>query len=118
MNELWFRLRDSLAEDEYVLLAESGEGDFAGAVVSAPVPDGSFLSVQLSLLGVYPEFRGMGIGKELLNRTIAHWISRGYRWLVFTCPVIPDPFRPVLARSGFVNQGLFPVLDLSDIRYH
>lgn len=118
INEVWFRIRDSLAEAEFVVVAESSEGDVAGLAVSSPLPDGSFLSVQLSVIGVYPEFRGMGVGKELLARVVRFWADKGYRWLLFTCPVVPDVFRPALVRAGFVDQGLIPVLDLSDIRYH
>lgn len=118
VNDLWFRIRGAGNGEECVLTAESADGDIAGAAVSSPVPDGSFFSAQITVLGVYPEFRGMGIGKELLARTVAYWSEKGYRWLLFTCPVIPKMFQPVLHRAGFTEQGLFQVLDLSDMHYH
>lgn len=118
IDELRARLSNADAENECVFVAESAEGELVGAAVSAPLPAGSFLTVQLSSIAVYPEYRGLGIGKELLERTIGWWADRGYRWMLFAAPVVPRSFLPVLERSGFTGKGHVSVLDLADTQYH
>ena len=118
VEELALRARGDAVEDERVFIAETTEGEIVGATVSAPIPEDSFLTAQLSVIAVYPEFRGLGLGKELLSRTIAYWRSRGYRWLLFTSPTVPRAFLPALHRAGFVERGHVSVLDLAGIHCH
>ncbi|HOC30157.1 MAG TPA: GNAT family N-acetyltransferase, partial [Treponemataceae bacterium] len=84
-----------------------------GAALSSPFPADSFLTAQLSLVYVFPEFRGMGIGKELLERTVRLWSDKGYRWLLCASPLVPSTFAPVLHRAGFEEKGHLSVLDLA-----
>lgn len=122
IEELWIRLNGfaetETEENSYILIAESPKGEIIGVAVSTPIPVGSFLSAQLLKIVVYPEFRGLGIGKELLSRTIVYWTEKKYRWLLFTTPVYPIAFDPVLLRSGFIKKGQISVLDLSGSAYH
>jgi GNAT superfamily N-acetyltransferase len=113
VEELTARVRGADDGSEYRVVAENSEGDIVAMAESMPLPSGSFLSAQLSLIVVYPEFRGLGIGKELLSRTIDHWVSRGYRWLLVANPITPSEFFPVLRRSGFVTNGHASVMDLA-----
>lgn len=113
VEELAARVRGIDDGNEYRVVAENSEGEIVAMAESVPLPPGSFLSAQLSIIAVYPEFRGLGIGKELLSRSIEHWISRGYRWLLFASPVTPSEFFPVLQRSGFVTKGHVSVMDLA-----
>lgn len=113
VEELTARVRGADDGSEYRVVAENSEGDIVAMAESMPLPSGSFLSAQLSLIVVYPEFRGLGIGKELLSRSIDHWVSRGYRWLLVANPVTPSEFFPVLRRSGFVTDGHVSVMDLA-----
>ncbi len=115
ISDLWDRIRFDDPDSngvECVFVAESGEGDIVGCAISSPLPSNSVLSVHLTVISVYPEFRGLGIGKELLARTIDYWSKKGYRWLLFTSPVVPQVFFPVLHRAGFVEKGHVSVLDL------
>lgn len=118
-HELWHRIAGFRGVDgECVMVAESMEGDIVGAAVSIPIPEGGLRVSQLVAIAVYPEFRGLGIGKELLSRTIGHWTQRGFRWLLFSAPFMPDIFVPVLRRSGFIDKGHVSVLDLSGSACH
>ncbi len=110
---LWQRLVDDGGEGEAVLAAETAEGEIVGAALSSPFPADSFLTAQLSLVYVFPEFRGMGIGKELLERTVRLWSDKGYRWLLCASPLVPSTFAPVLHRAGFEEKGHLSVLDLA-----
>ncbi|HNY17854.1 MAG TPA: UPF0158 family protein [Treponemataceae bacterium] len=115
VEELSYRVRgDGECDDlERAIVAESADGDIVGTAVSAPIPEDSFLTAQLTVIAVYPEFRGLGIGKELLSRTVEYWRSRGYRWLLFTSPTVPEAFLPALHRAGFTERGHVSVLDLA-----
>jgi len=118
-HELWSRLAGLRGgSGECVIVAEGMEGDIVGVAVSAPIPDGGVRVSQLVAVAVYPEFRGLGIGKELLSRTIGHWARGGFRWLLFSAPFMPEIFFPVLHRSGFIEKGHVSVLDLSGIVCH
>lgn len=98
---------------ETVFVAESADGDLAGIAVSRSLPSGSLLSAQLSVIGVYAEFRGLGVAKELVLRTVSHWAGKGCRWLVFASPLVPPSFMTSLARLGFSDRGHVSVLDLT-----
>jgi GNAT superfamily N-acetyltransferase len=99
---------------ECAIVADSPEGELVGAAFSVPIPEDSFLSAQITMIGVFPEYRGLGIGKELLAKTVEHWTDKGYRWLLFSSPVLPPEFDRVLHRVGFSPSGQISVLDLSD----
>jgi len=111
--ELDSAVRGELEGDETIIVAESADGELAGVAVSRSLPRDNLLAAQLSAIGVYPEFRGLGLGKELLSRTIETWTSRGCRWLVLAAPVVPAEFMQSLVRAGFVNRGHVSALDLS-----
>jgi GNAT superfamily N-acetyltransferase len=113
IDELFARIRGDAGESEYCVVAENTEGEIVGAALSVPLPEESFLTVQLTIVAVYPEFRGLGIGKELLSRTIGYWTEKGYRWLLFTSPIVPPEFFPALQRAGFTGKGHVSVLDLA-----
>lgn len=102
----------------FVLAVESMEGDVVAFASSSAYPISSARVARLSSIAVRPDFRGMGIGKELLGRTVAHWAKRGYRWLVFAAPVVPPSFLPALHRAGFLQKGHVSVLDLSGAACH
>jgi predicted N-acetyltransferase YhbS len=112
MRDLWARIRGNDPAKECILVAESAEGEIVGCSISSPIPSESLLSVQLSLIVVFPEFRGLGIGKELLARTVKYWAGKGFRWLLYTSPVVPAEFFPVLQRAGFTEKGHLSVLEL------
>lgn len=113
IEELMGRVCGEETETEYNIVAENSEEEVVGAALSSPIPSDSFLSAQITFISVYPEFRGLGIGKELLSRTIDYWTDRGYRWLLFTSPIVPPEFFPAMQRSGFIQKGHVSVMDLA-----
>lgn len=113
LMHLWQRIRGTDDGSERILAAETADGEIVGVSISSPFPEGSFLTAQLSIILVFPEYRGMGIGKELLERTVQLWAGKGYRWLVCASPLVPVTFAPVLQRAGFQEKGHVSVLDLT-----
>jgi putative acetyltransferase len=84
LNEEWitrhFTLepkdREVLGDPESTILAKGGhifileaEGEPAGCVALIPMGDGIF---ELSKMAVSPNLRGMGLGRRLIEHTIAH----------------------------------------------
>jgi len=116
--ELRDRIRGPESEDACILVAETPEGEIVGAACSVPLPEDSFLAAQITQIGVFPEFRGLGIGKELLSRSVDFWTEKGYRWLLCASPLVPPSFIPALHRAGFAEKGHVSVLDLAESRCH
>jgi ribosomal protein S18 acetylase RimI-like enzyme len=57
---------------------------------------------ELKRLFVRPEFRRLGLGRQLLNRILAEAMNAGYREVVFdTLPVMTDALR-IYEKLGFV----------------
>ncbi len=103
--------------EDSVIVAETAEGDFVGYVAAEPYPGDSRLA-RVTRLSVVSSFRGLGIGKELVARSRASWAARGYRWLLFESPAVPDAFIPALRRAGFTERGRLLALDLAETGYH
>lgn len=119
MDALWQRIGGGPSLDgTTVLVAESLDNEIVGLSVSASLPESGVLCSHICVLYVLPCFRGMGIGKELLSRTSAHWSGQGFRWLAFGVSPIPKVFFPVLQRAGFIEKGHISVLDLSETANH
>lgn len=118
VQDIQCRLRGDDGEGEAVLVAESADGELSGMISSCPVPRDNLLAAQISFIGVYPEFRGLGIAKELVSRTADLWASRGFRWLLAALPVLPPEFAASLGRMGFVQRGHLSALDLESRSSH
>lgn len=100
------------------IVVDDMEGLSVGAARSGPLPSDSLHSAALETIAVLPEFRGLGLGKELASRTVRYWQERLYRHLVCAAPVIPQPFYTVLRRLGFENLGHLSVLNFTQRRDH
>jgi GNAT superfamily N-acetyltransferase len=59
-----------------VHLVAEVDGEPIGSAILAPYGDGE---IKLSKLFLKPEFRGLGLGREMLERTEAEASKRGYR---------------------------------------
>jgi GNAT superfamily N-acetyltransferase len=64
------------ADERVVHLVAEVEGEPIGSAILTPYGDGE---IKLSKLFLKPEFRGLGLGRELLERTEAEASERGYR---------------------------------------
>jgi GNAT superfamily N-acetyltransferase len=95
-----------------VLVAESARGDIAGAVASVRLGRAE----KIAGLDVRPEFRGLGIGEELLSRLIEDILPRGAPTLLLDLPASADAFSRVLYRDGFEPYETRFRLDLERLR--
>lgn len=108
---------DGLPEDlgaggATVMVAETSRGEIAGAVLS--VRTGT--AEKIAGLDVRPDFRGLGIGEELLARLIDSVLRKGASVLLLDLPAAADSFSRVLYRDGFEPYETRFRLDLERLR--
>jgi len=97
-GEVWTE-RDArrLFPGDLSLVAETGRGDFAGCI--AAVREDALL--RISVLEVNPEYRGLGIGEELLAELLAALDPRLTPRVLLDLPTTAESFSRVLNREGF-----------------
>lgn len=112
--DFWRNLRKLESNDSsIVIIAHSISEDFAGAIVVLPYPENSVQTALITSFFVLPDFRGLGIGKDLLNRCCEKLIDSDIRHVLMPNFAIPKSFVSALERMGFLqNSGNF-VADLS-----
>ena len=87
-----------------VVFCETVSGDPVG--FAAGFKTGSASSVMMiSSLFVIPHFRGLGLGKELLEFLMTQFDGSGISLFAVSCSIVPDFFKAVLEREGFSQLG-------------
>lgn len=113
LSELWkSQLNSFNPESEFSVIAETVEGDFAGACITFGYEEGAFHTAVISALYVEPCFRGLGIGKELINQSITELKNRGKRWILVPSVLISSFVAEMLLSCGFTQLGTGFVLSL------
>jgi GNAT superfamily N-acetyltransferase len=82
---------------QYALVAETGGGDFAGYIngtLSAP-------TLEITILEVRPEYRGLGVGEALLTRLLEIADAKGIPEILINLPREADSFSRALLRESF-----------------
>jgi ribosomal protein S18 acetylase RimI-like enzyme len=88
------------------LLVADADPELAGCVALRPHAPGVG---EMKRLYVRPEFRGRGLGRELINRVMAEAAAAGYRELVLdTLPVMGEAIA-LYRSAGFVETGPYTV---------
>jgi ribosomal protein S18 acetylase RimI-like enzyme len=88
----------SIAE-HIVFIAETGSGDFAAYISAAREQDNEIFHI--TTLEVKAEYRGLGIGEELLSRFIEKLEPQDAAMLSIDLPVESEGFSRVLLRNNF-----------------
>ncbi len=79
--------------------------DFTGCITFQPCPSTSAKTVVMTAFFVLQNFRGLGIGKELLSLSLDDLRKRKIQWVIITNVIIPDHMIPLLNRLGFEKLG-------------
>jgi len=116
-----FRFRPARDGDEGVpdglgggpaFVAETARGDFAGsAALSLIGPEARVVALE-----VKPEYRGLGLGEEMLRRLVAAALDSGASELKLDLPAGAEVFSRVLFREGFGPYETRYRLDLDNLR--
>ena len=114
LSQLWQSQR-SMAEQNLLVsfVAETADGDFAGCISASFCPSYASKTVLLSTFFVLQNYRGLGVGKELLSLCLSYLKTHGIRWVVLSDIVIPDFLIPCLTRFGFASCGGGYIVDLT-----
>ena len=88
------------ANETFTLTAETGSNEFAG-YITADLKDGDFF---IRALEVKPEFRGLGIGKALLENLLEKSEKSQTGRIFIDLPSESDGFSKALTREGFLPR--------------
>ena len=89
----------------YICFSLSDE--FAGCITTSPLLENREQVYVITNLFVPEQFRGLGIGTELIEMCITSLQNCGKKWVLVPNLFAPDILQPLLTRTGFrkINSG-------------
>ena len=95
------------AENQTGYICSSLSDEFAGCITASPVSENQEKIVMITSLFVPENFRGLGIGTELIEMCITRLQNYGNKWVLIPNTIAPDILQPLLIRTGFrkINSG-------------
>ncbi len=98
---------------KYGFVCHSLSDEFTGCLLVARCPSSSKTAVTLTDFFVAKKYRGLGIGRELLAKSIASLKKLGIKWVLLSNVMTPQALEPLLEQNGFTRIGLGYAADLS-----
>ncbi|MCL2478077.1 MAG: GNAT family N-acetyltransferase [Treponema sp.] len=87
-------------ESSFSFVAETGHDEFAGYISALHNESGLYINA----LEVKPEYRGLGVGKALLNHLLEKVKAGGSFSIIMDLPAEAEGFSRVLVREGFLPR--------------
>ena len=114
LSSLW-QEKKAKGEQHHILslMAETIGGEFAGCIEATLYPSYVKETVLLTSFFVLEEYRGLGMGKKLLEQAVLQLQEKGIRWIILADLVIPAFLQSCLTRIGFVSSGGGYILDMN-----
>lgn len=83
--------------------------DFAGCITASSSLSSQNKIMFITSLFVSEQFRGLGIGTELISMCITKIQNCGFKWVIFPDFIAPEILQPLLIRTGFkkFNSGYY-----------
>ena len=114
LSSLWQEKKAKGNKENFLsLVAETVGGEFAGCLEATLYPSYVKETVLLTSFFVLEQYRGLGIGKTLLEQGVLQLQEKGIRWIILADLVIPAFLQNCLARIGFVSSGGGYILDMN-----
>jgi len=104
LAEQWQKVNDYSKGFRTVAFCETVSGDSVGFAAGFKTGADSSVAV-ISALFVIPHFRGLGLGKELLEFLLEQLKDGTVKSIAVSCSIIPDFFKKILEREGFSQLG-------------
>lgn len=101
---------DSDKKSGFVCYTQTDE--FAGCLLFSNCPASAKKTVAITDFFVLQNYRGLGIGQELLGKSLDELKSRGIQWVLIFNAVIPESMESLLARFRFDKLGSAYLVDL------
>ena len=105
--ELWRTQFEGAFDNQIGYICSSLSDDFAGCITASPFLENQEKIVMITSLFVPEQFRGLGIGTELIHMCISSLRDYGKEWVLIPNTIAPDILQPLLTRTGFrrINSG-------------
>ena len=105
--ELWRTQFEGASDNQIGYICSSLSDDFAGCITASPLVKDQEKIVMITSLFVPEQFRGLGIGTELIYMCISSLRDYGKEWVLIPNTIAPDILQPLLTRTGFrrINSG-------------
>ena len=111
--DLWIRQSSSYDKNsKFGYVSHSLSNEFAGCILFSCCPLSAKKTVLLTDFFVIKNFRGLGIGQELLRKGLSGLREQGIQWVLLANTVIPKTMEPLLFRMGFERLGSGFMVDL------
>ncbi|MBO7135237.1 MAG: GNAT family N-acetyltransferase [Spirochaetaceae bacterium] len=104
LSEQWKKVNDSSKGFRTVVFCETVSGEPVGFAAGFKTSADSSV-IMISVLFVIPRFRGLGLGKELLEFLLEQFRDGTVKSVAVSCSIIPDFFKKILEREGFSQLG-------------
>ena len=98
---LWRSQFESLASNQTGYICFSLSDEFAGCITASPLSKDQEKIVMITSLFVPEQFRGLGIGTELIDMCISSLKNCNKEWVLIPNTIAPDLLQPLLTRTGF-----------------
>lgn len=113
LPELWKADEDVKFGDKACgFVCRSLSKEFAGCAVFAPCLKNAPNTVLLTGYFVQENYRGLGIGRQLFEMSLAELKKRHFKWVFLANVILPESITPLLLRTGFKQFGSVYVADL------
>lgn len=113
LRDLWMsKLEDNFGKNACGFICRSVSKEFVGCATFAPCLENAPNTVILTSFFVHEKFRGLGIGRELLEMTLTKLKDLHFKWVVITNSIMPETITSLLLRSGFKSIGTGYIADL------
>ena len=102
INEMWrnqFEQAEAAAQTGYI--CRSLSDDFAGCITASSLTENQEKIMFITSLFVPEQFRGLGIGTELISMCISKLQSMGKKFIIMPNFIAPEIIQPLLNRTGF-----------------
>ena len=95
------------SENQTGYICFSLSDEFAGCITTSPLLQNQEKIDVITSLFVPEQFRGLGIGTELIDMCITRLKNCGKKWVLIPNTIAPDILQPLLIRTGFrrINSG-------------
>lgn len=103
----------SKPENKYGFVCRTLEGEFAGCLLISESPSDLGKAVFFTDFFVVQNYRGLGIGRMLLSKSLAFLTNRGIRFCYVSGTLVPETFRLTFEQFGFKKNGPGFIIELS-----
>lgn len=101
-------------EEKFGYACYSQDHEFLGCSLVSYCPSSAKKSVAFTDFFVIQNYRGLGIGKELLNRCLADFKNLGIQWVILSTKIMPESMENLFCEFSFKKTEFGFILNLQE----